>query len=143
VLTIEGSVGVTWALATIALVLRFVCRRISHIGFWWDDYLMIPAYIATSIVSWIGWVYMIPNGFGRHIYIQRPENILNVVEAFLKSLFIVEVCYTAAVAFAKYSILAFYWRIFKPNRSVRLAIYFLTGIMTCWALAVVGHSRVR
>jgi hypothetical protein len=42
---IIGSVSATWALATIALVMRFLCRRISKAGYWWDDWLMIPAYV--------------------------------------------------------------------------------------------------
>jgi hypothetical protein len=42
---IIGSISATWALATIAMALRFACRRISKAGFWWDDYLMIPAYV--------------------------------------------------------------------------------------------------
>lgn len=104
----EGSVSATWALATAAIMLRFLCRRISKANLWWDDYLMIPAYIFTSIISWVTLTYMIFNDFGKHIFIQPPQRIPIAVAAFLKSLFIAEVCYTGAIVFAKFSILAFY-----------------------------------
>jgi len=42
---IIGSISATWALATVVITMRLACRRISKAGFWWDDYLMIPAYV--------------------------------------------------------------------------------------------------
>jgi hypothetical protein len=48
---IIGLVAATWALATIALVLQFYCRRLSKAGFWWDDYLMIPAYVWLQLLN--------------------------------------------------------------------------------------------
>ena len=35
----------TFTLAIIAIILRFVSRRISRAPFWWDDWLMIPAIV--------------------------------------------------------------------------------------------------
>ncbi|KAH3939755.1 hypothetical protein HBI56_224330 [Parastagonospora nodorum] len=133
---IIGSVAATWALATIALVLRFYCRRLSKAGFWWDDYLMIPAYIFTSIVSWVTMTWMIQYGFGKHIYVQPPTDIPKAVQVFLKSLFIAEICYTGTIAFAKYSILLFYWRLFHMNTFVRWSVIVLAGIVTMWCTAV-------
>jgi len=43
---IIGAISATWALATIAIGLRFACRRLSRAGFWWDDWLMVPAYVS-------------------------------------------------------------------------------------------------
>lgn len=138
--TTIGSVSATWALATVALFLRFVCRRISKANLWWDDYLMIPAYLFTSVVSWVSLTYMPNNGFGRHIFIQPPEKIPGVVMAFLKSLFIAEVCYTGTIVFAKFSILAFYWRLFKTNPLVRYSIFVLGTIVSMWGTAVVSFG---
>ncbi|PVH94791.1 hypothetical protein DM02DRAFT_538717 [Periconia macrospinosa] len=133
---IIGSVSATWALATLAIMLRFLCRRISKANLWWDDYLMIPAYIFTSIVSWVTLTYMIFNDFGKHIFIQPPQRIPVVVTVFLKSLFIAEVCYTGTIVFAKFSILAFYWRLFKMNTLVRHSIVVLATIVSMWGIAV-------
>ncbi|KAF2791430.1 hypothetical protein K505DRAFT_309506 [Melanomma pulvis-pyrius CBS 109.77] len=133
---IIGSVSATWALATIALTLRFICRRISKAGFWWDDYLMVPAYVFTSISSWISITWMINFGLGKHIFVQPLARIPECVEVFLKSLFITEVCYTGTIVFAKFSILAFYWRLFSRNDFVRWAVIVITGMVTMWGIAV-------
>lgn len=46
---IIGSVSATWALAVITILLRFTCRRISRAGFWWDDWLMVPAFVRLAL----------------------------------------------------------------------------------------------
>jgi hypothetical protein len=130
-------VSATWALATIAVFLRFLCRRISNAGFWWDDYLMVPAYLFTSILSWVTITYMPAHGFGKHIYIQLPEDIPATVQAFLKSLFIAEVCYTGTIVLAKFSILTFYWRLFRINNILRYSIIALAAVVSMWGAAVV------
>ena len=35
----------TFALATIAVVLRFVSRRLVHTYLWWDDWLIVVAWV--------------------------------------------------------------------------------------------------
>lgn len=63
------------------------------------------------------------------------------VTDFLKAGFIMEICWIVGVSFAKYSILAFYWRLFSSVKSVRIAIYVLLAIVTFWLLAIVGLDR--
>lgn len=139
-LTSEGAVSATWALATIALFLRYFCRRISKAGLWWDDYLMIPGYIFTSIISWVTITYMMDHGFGKHIYIQPQERFLPTLMAFLKALFIAEVCYTGTIVFVKFSILAFYWRLFRLDNRVRYSVIALSVVVTMWGIAVVCYN---
>ena len=43
---IKGSIIATWALAVIAVCLRFTTRRLSEAGFWYDDWLMVPATVS-------------------------------------------------------------------------------------------------
>lgn len=43
---IRGSIIGTWALALIAVCLRFFARRRSKAGFWYDDWLMVPATVS-------------------------------------------------------------------------------------------------
>ena len=43
--TVEGITSATWALALIAVVLRFTARRMSKAGLWYDDYMTILALV--------------------------------------------------------------------------------------------------
>lgn len=53
-------------------------------------------------------------------------------------IFIDEAFWTVALWIVKYSILAFYWRLFAGNRrSVRIVIWVLTAFVACWGAAVV------
>ena len=42
---ILAAVATTYVLATIAVILRFVSRRISKAQLWWDDWLIIIALV--------------------------------------------------------------------------------------------------
>ena len=41
-----GSVIPTWLIALIAVCLRFLARRLSKAGLWYDDWLVIPAAVS-------------------------------------------------------------------------------------------------
>ena len=104
---------------------------------------MIPAYLFASVISWVSLTYMIDHGLGKHIFVQPPARIPLAVMVFLKSLFISEVCYTGTIVFAKFSILAFYYRIFKVNKLVRYSVFALGIVVSLWGTAVVraGHLK--
>jgi len=70
---------------------------------------------------------------GKHIWIASPD----AVTVFLKGLFISEVCFTGVIVSVKYSLLCFYWRLFKVHPSVRRAIYVLLAIVTAWGIAII------
>ena len=54
------------------------------------------------------------------------------------TVFLSEICWVVVVWIVKYSILAFYWRLFSANRrSTRIVIWALTAVVTCWGIAVV------
>lgn len=42
---VQGITSTTWALALIAVVLRFTARRMSKAGLWYDDYMTILALV--------------------------------------------------------------------------------------------------
>lgn len=42
---VRGVALATWILALVTLSLRFVARRMSSAGFWYDDGLLIPAVV--------------------------------------------------------------------------------------------------
>jgi predicted lysophospholipase L1 biosynthesis ABC-type transport system permease subunit len=50
---ITGFVASTWALAVIAVILRFVSRRIARAGYWMDDWLMLPALAIYTLLTFI------------------------------------------------------------------------------------------
>ena len=56
-----------------------------------------------------------------------------------KGLFISEVSYTIIICSIKFSLLAFYWRIFKQSK-IRVPIYILGAIVSCWGIAVVSAT---
>ena len=43
---IKGSIIATWALAVIAVCLRFIARRLSKTRFWYDDWLVLAATVS-------------------------------------------------------------------------------------------------
>ena len=43
---IKGSIIATWALALIAVCLRFIARRLSNARFWYDDWLVLAATVS-------------------------------------------------------------------------------------------------
>ena len=55
-----------------------------------------------------------------------------------ETMFIFNICWEVATCVVRYSILAFYWRLFGTDRRLfRVIIWVLTALETCWGLAVV------
>lgn len=170
---IQGSILATWTLAVIIVCLRFFARRLSKVGLWYDDWLMIPATVCNPYFinhensfhnrqrsaeiqiysSSLPQRYALspPSGVGHpncNICRTMMESseltrdfCATVVEQDLEHvtvLYISEICWTVAIWIIKYSILAFYWRLFSVNRrSARITIWTLIAIATIWGLAVV------
>ena len=81
---------------------------------------------------------VIDHGLGRHIWVGPPDAAV----AWAKGLFISEVSYTCLICSVKFSLLAFYWRIFKHSR-IRIPIYFLGTVVSAWGIAVVrGGGKI-
>ena len=51
VIALRGTVIATWIVALIVVCLRFTARRLSKSGFWYDDWLMIPAAVSFLFLS--------------------------------------------------------------------------------------------
>ena len=76
---------------------------------------------------------MIPHGTGKHIWVAP----VTAPKAWAIGLFIGEIVYTLTLTTVKWSTLAFYWRIFSANTTIRIPIWSLFGIVTAWGIAVV------
>ncbi|KAL8727983.1 MAG: hypothetical protein Q9181_005500 [Wetmoreana brouardii] len=137
----------TFCLAVIAIILRFTARRLTHAAFWWDDWLMLPAIVRRTIhvadlwtkygqvfaavMCFVSLTYMVDHGLGRHIWVAP----MDAAVVWAKGLFISEVSYTIIICSIKFSLLAFYWRIFKQSK-IRIPIYVLGAIVSCWGIAI-------
>lgn len=60
------------------------------------------------------------------------------MESLGKAFLLSQICWAVVIWIVKYSILAFYWRLFSVNnRSIRVAIRALAAFVTIWGLAAV------
>ncbi|THC88925.1 hypothetical protein EYZ11_011626 [Aspergillus tanneri] len=127
-----ATYSATYGLAVIAVALRLLCRlNISKAGLWWDDYIICVA-LATATGNFVDMIIWVERGVGTHIYKWR----LTGVSHFYINLFVCEILYTLSLCFNKYSILLFFWRIFKFT-NIRIPIYVLASIITAWGLGVI------
>ncbi|KAL2291769.1 hypothetical protein FJTKL_11961 [Diaporthe vaccinii] len=124
------ALSITWSFATLTLVLRLLCRRITKNRLWWDDYFAIIAYllnvgVAGSMIKWT------QDGFGLHMKdVPRPDP--EILRDARIDLFILEIFYIPSLSFSKLAILAFYWRIFNSVRSAKISIIILAVIAVLW-----------
>lgn len=66
------------------------------------------------------------------------EGTFQEIELLLLATFINEICWGVVMWIVKYSILAFYWRLFSANRrSTRFIIWTMAVFVTCWGISVV------
>ena len=45
---ITGVIVSTWGISLLALILRFIARRISEVGYWIDDWLALAAFVRIA-----------------------------------------------------------------------------------------------
>ena len=77
---------------------------------------------------------MTEQGLGQNL----SEGTIYQLELQLQATLIIEICWGVVMWIVKYSILAFYWRLFSANRrSTRLIIWTLAAFVTCWRFSVV------
>ncbi|KAF5020318.1 hypothetical protein F66182_7694 [Fusarium sp. NRRL 66182] len=123
---------VTFPVATLFLLLRIVSRRITRVGFWWDDYFAFCCYVTA-----VAWAVMLPiwinHGFGLHAEDVQGMSIVDANYTTKKYLFIIEHLYAFALFFAKISILLFYWRMFRVA-NIQIAVSFLLTCSVLWIL---------
>ncbi|KAL8737027.1 MAG: hypothetical protein Q9181_002091 [Wetmoreana brouardii] len=118
---------ITWILAVLAVALRFWCRRLTKSGYKLDDWLIVAATHAFKGIQ---------QGYGLHLWVLGPDFITN----FFKNLFTGEILYTLVLCTTKYSILAFYRRIFATT--IKVAVYVLAAVVTAWAIAVISNPQI-
>ena len=74
---------------------------------------------------------------GKHATIVGTGGVHNI----FKVLYILEITYAITMCLVKYSILCFYWRIFKVTQ-YRIPFYIMFGVVTAWFIAAVNITGV-
>lgn len=129
---IYAAVAVGFVLATGAVILRVIARRISKAkfgskaGFGWDDYTIIFALFLLYALD-ISTVLSAANyGLGQHL----PVVISTVVQFQKVSLANISL-WLATAAATKASLLILYYRLFSPSKRFRLAIRIGAVVVFC------------
>ncbi|OJJ75777.1 hypothetical protein ASPBRDRAFT_38076 [Aspergillus brasiliensis CBS 101740] len=119
-------------LSTIAIVLRFLSRRIGRIRWSRDDALIISAWVATMAFYVIMLVDVRYGGTGLHVaYIMETDPTQSLV--FSKLIIAVSIVWCVSTALSKLTILSLYMTLFGIHKSARYACY-VTGAI------VIGYS---
>ncbi|KAH7065625.1 hypothetical protein B0J12DRAFT_561216 [Macrophomina phaseolina] len=116
-------------LAIIAVVLRFKARKMARSGIWYDDWLALTALVSVGVFVSLILVDLPDSAALRGELIPESTVLANA-----KTVYIAELFYYTVQCSLKYSILAFYWRIFSFS-SIRIPIYFVTFSVTAWYIA--------
>jgi hypothetical protein len=108
--TIIGVSVFSIVLATSSVVARLIFRKTSKIPWLSDDYFIVIAAIFSNADA-ACYLWDLRYGFGHHIYMLDGPTLVT----FFKIVFATFILYGAAVTFVKFSVLAFYSRIFPRN----------------------------
>ncbi|EAL84358.1 hypothetical protein KXW98_008582 [Aspergillus fumigatus] len=109
------------ALATLAVLLRFISRHIRKSKIWWDDGCCVGSMLHTYGMLAMHYHYA-RVGMRKHVTEIPPENLV----AMLKMLIVYQVVYYNAMVLAKLSYLFFYLRIFV-TKGFRIAAWVCMG----------------
>ncbi|KAI9654717.1 MAG: hypothetical protein M1831_005304 [Alyxoria varia] len=114
-----GSSITLLVLATVAVIVRFIARRISHNDLWWDDWTILAAF-----VFYVGLLttYICQSkygGLGRHTVavggaINEEQEVI-----FFKIFMAVQVMYAVTCVTVKTSLILLYYRLFSVARWFR------------------------
>ncbi|TWU70476.1 hypothetical protein ED733_000279 [Metarhizium rileyi] len=106
----------------------------------------VPALVSVFVIIWVlgtitlwsgGFMfvvtcYMVKHGFGLHIWAAPAD----AIRSYFLGLFVAEILYTLSLVFIKWSILAFYWRIFGAGRRIRPLLWTMFAVVCSWGIAV-------
>ncbi|KAJ5811861.1 hypothetical protein N7474_008162, partial [Penicillium riverlandense] len=118
------------ALATIAVIVRYISRSMSKAKFWWDDWVLAVA-LVFAIGNGIMSVIAVKNGVGKHVW-APGVNIATVT----KLLWLYEFFYGSVVPAVKMSVILLYHRIF-PVTWFRRVLYGLSFLVLGWWIGIV------
>ncbi|MCJ1267607.1 hypothetical protein MMC22_007493 [Lobaria immixta] len=128
----EIRVGIALtAMATIAVILRFIARYRRKLNLEIDDWFTLAALILifAMFIEIVLWATIGNNG--KHIYTLTPHDVQTFVKIFLTN----ELTYSITSPTVKLSIVLFYRRLF-PTRKFRIITNGIMVAVIAWGLAV-------
>ncbi|KAL9014999.1 MAG: hypothetical protein Q9173_000376 [Seirophora scorigena] len=120
------------SIATSSVILRFIAKRINRSKISLDDYFIVASLFFIYALMTCNIIGVVRGGVGLHMY-QLPH--MDFLTVFLKALIGVQLAWTFALMFCKFSLLTFYVRIFAI-RTFRILAYMVAAIVSAWALSV-------
>ncbi|CAH0055992.1 unnamed protein product [Clonostachys solani] len=126
----DGAAISTYVLAMLSVPVKLWCRsRVSGMqSMGWDDLLCVITLGFSNGFFWVTMIGIRPD-LGRHVGV---EVTMAEVENFLKNLYAAALLYCLAIAFIKFTILAFYWKLFSI--AARIPILILSVSVGCWLI---------
>ncbi|KAF4453300.1 hypothetical protein F53441_4030 [Fusarium austroafricanum] len=131
---IIASAAITLPLATLALIARLIARKITKAGYGPDDVLAVVGWVGSLALMINGMIWL-KDGLGKPMEVGltddftfHDKNRLAWIHMWTTSF-----TYTFAIAFSKFAILAFYWRLFQFS-DIRIPIQVLSCITVAWFL---------
>ncbi|KAI9681317.1 MAG: hypothetical protein M1817_002600 [Caeruleum heppii] len=118
------------AVASLAVILRFISRFISTFRVWWDDFFCVLG-LLTACASAGDTIYQAHVGVGKHVIAVPKPNLAKINRA----AYIVQILYPLTLSFTKLSIVFLYWRLF-PTKRFRIMLMVVGGIIVAWCLEV-------
>ncbi|ETS84418.1 hypothetical protein PFICI_02443 [Pestalotiopsis fici W106-1] len=130
---LNGAAISTYILVMLVVPLKLWCRTAvsGWKGLGLDDYLCVLALACANVFFYICMCGMWPY-LARHALEDVP---LPQVIDFLRFLFAGQLFYVISLAMIKYTILAFYWRLFSLR--ARIPIFIGLFIVTAWAISII------
>ncbi|KAL8719872.1 MAG: hypothetical protein Q9181_008000 [Wetmoreana brouardii] len=108
---VVGAITTLTILATIAVVLRFLARKVACTSYGVDDWLILFTLVWEYGLS-ISQLLAVHYGFGRHLLLLDPDQITK----FSKLVVACTLIFPVACAALKFSVLFFYHRIFPVQK---------------------------
>ena len=128
---IYAAVITVSVLCTIAVALRFLCRRLVKAVLWWDDWIILAALLVEWGLSAVLLYETADLNFGRHQELMKPWQVV----PFAKTLVVTQVLYYCAQTLIKISLLLLYHRLFSVHKPFRVALFVAGALAVMWWLA--------
>ncbi|KAH7020747.1 uncharacterized protein B0I36DRAFT_424778 [Microdochium trichocladiopsis] len=122
---------ITFVPATASFAARWWARSITGISLWWDDWFVIIAYFFAVAYNCASWAW-IQTGVGQHLA-EIPGDPAVALRNASIHIMVAELTYATSLAFVKFSILAFYWRMFKTS-PIKIPIMVLFALSMIWLI---------
>ncbi|EEU43685.1 uncharacterized protein NECHADRAFT_45204 [Fusarium vanettenii 77-13-4] len=131
---IIASFCITFPIATLVVILRLISKRMTTTGYGLEDILAVCSWVGSKFTVLLRcYIGLADYGLGRPIE-QGLSSQLTLDEKTKVSWLILwcsSILYSFTIAFCKFSILCFYWRLFKYS-SVRIPVQVLSGLTLAW-----------